>query len=93
MKRILAKPYVVCGSDSSIFTRTKTGGHPRSFGSFPLFFRTASQSCPYAEVIRRMTSLPAAKFNIRGRSVTIRNQERNRISLATENEFTARHFH
>ena len=29
----------------------------------------ASQSCPYAEVIRRMTSLPAAKFNIRGRGV------------------------
>ena len=69
MKRILAKPYVVCGSDSSIFLRNREGGHPRSFGSFPLFFRTASQSCPYAEVIRRMTSLPAAKFNIRGRGV------------------------
>ena len=69
MKRILAKPYVVCGSDSSIFIRTKKGGHPRAFGSFPLFFRTASQSCPYAEVIRRMTSLPAAKFNIRNRGV------------------------
>ena len=69
MKRILAKPYVVCGSDSSIFTRNKKGGHPRAFGSFPLFFRTATQSCPYAEVIRRMTSLPAAKFNIQGRGV------------------------
>ena len=69
MKRILANPYVVCGSDSSIFSRDNKGGHPRVFGSFPLFFRTASQSCSYAEVIRRMTSLPAAKFNIRGRGV------------------------
>ena len=69
MKRILAKPYVVCGSDSSTFARNRGGGHPRSFGSFPHFFRTASQNCPYAEVIRRMTSLPAAKFNIRNRGV------------------------
>ena len=69
MKRILAKPYVVCGSDSSIFAKNRDGGHPRAFGSFPLFFRIASQSCPYAEVIRRMTSLPAVKFNIRGRGV------------------------
>ena len=69
MKRILADPYVMCGSDSSIFARGSSGGHPRAFGSFPLFFRTAVQSCSCAEVIRRMTSLPAAKFNIRGRGV------------------------
>ena len=69
MKRILADPYVVCGSDSSIFAKDNKAGHPRVFGSFPLFFRIASQSCSYAEVIRRMTSLPAAKFNIRNRGV------------------------
>ena len=69
MKRILADPYVVCCSDSSIRSKNSRGGHPRVFGSFPLFFRIASKSCPYAEVIRRMTSLPAAKFNIRGRGV------------------------
>ncbi len=69
LKRILAKPYVVCGSDSSIFARNNKNGHPRAFGSFPLFFRMASESCSYAEVIRRMTSLPAEKFNIRGRGV------------------------
>ena len=69
LKRILAKPYVVCGSDSSIFARRNKNGHPRAFGSFPLFFRMASESCSYAEVIRRMTSLPAAKFNIRNRGV------------------------
>ena len=69
LKRILAKPYVVCGSDSSIFARNNKNGHPRAFGSFPRFFRTATESCSYAEVIRRMTSLPAAKFNIRNRGV------------------------
>ena len=69
LKRILAKPYVVCGSDSSIFSRGNKNGHPRAFGSFPRFFRMASESCAYAEVIRRMTSLPAEKFNIRGRGV------------------------
>jgi len=69
LKRILADPYVVCCSDSSIRGKNSRGGHPRAFGSFPRFFRIASNSCPYAEVIRRMTSLPAAKFNIRGRGV------------------------
>ena len=69
MYRILADPYVVCCTDSSIRSRKSRGGHPRVFGSFPLFFRFASKRCPYADVIRRMTSLPAAKFNIRGRGV------------------------
>ena len=67
MARILADPYVVCCSDSSIRAKGSRGGHPRGFGAFPRFFRVASERCPRAEVIRRMTSLPAAKFNIRGR--------------------------
>ena len=69
MARILADPHVVCCSDSSIRAKNSRGGHPRGFGAFPRFFRIASERCPRAEVIRRMTSLPAAKFNIRGRGV------------------------
>ena len=69
MYRILSDPYVVCCSDSGIRAKNSRGGHPRGFGSFPRFFRIASERCPRAEVIRRMTSLPAAKFNIRGRGV------------------------
>ncbi|MBQ7176744.1 MAG: D-aminoacylase [Victivallales bacterium] len=69
MNRILANPYVVCCSDSSIGSKNNNSGHPRMFGSFPRFFRIASKHCSYAEVIRRMTSLPAAKFNISGRGV------------------------
>ena len=69
LERILANPYVVCGSDSSICDFSNGGIHPRAFGACPKFFRIAAKSCPYAEVIRRMTSLGAAKFNIRGRGV------------------------
>ena len=67
LDRILADPFVVCGSDSSICAATNPGTHPRTFGTFPTFFRIATKHASYAEVIRRMTSLPAAKFNIRGR--------------------------
>lgn len=69
MARILADPHVVCCSDSSIRAKNSRGGHPRGFGAFPRFFRIASERSSRAEVIRRMTSLPAAKFNIRGRGV------------------------
>lgn len=69
LERILSEPYVVCGSDSSIHARNDGGTHPRTFGAFPRFFRIAAKHCPYADVIRRMTSLPAAKFNLRDRGV------------------------
>ena len=72
LERILADPHVVCGSDSSICASANDGTHPRAFGSFPRFFRIASKRCPYEDVIRRMTSLPAAKFNIRNRGVIAR---------------------
>ena len=69
LEKILADPHVICGSDSSICSFDNGGIHPRAFGACPKFFRIAARSCPYAEVIRRMTSLGAAKFNIRGRGV------------------------
>ena len=69
LERILADPHVVCGSDSSIRAKDDDGDHPRAFGTFPRFFRIATKCCSYADVIRRMTSLPAGKFNLRGRGV------------------------
>ena len=69
LERVLADPHVVCGSDSSICSFDNGGIHPRAFGACPRFFRIAAKTCSYAEVIRRMTSLGAAKFNIRGRGV------------------------
>ena len=67
LDRILADPHVVCGTDSAIRVKSDGGDHPRAFGTFPRFFRIATKRCSYADVIRRLTSLPAAKFNLRGR--------------------------
>ena len=69
LNKILAKPYVVAGSDGNIRPFDDNGTHPRAFGTHPGFFRIAVKYNDYASVIRRMTSLPAAKFNLEGRGV------------------------
>ena len=69
LERILAKPYVIPGSDGNIRSFDDTGTHPRSFGTCPRFFRIAAKSCDHASVIRRMTALPAAKFNLQSRGI------------------------
>ena len=69
LERILAKDWVMPGSDGNIRSFDDNGTHPRAFGTCPKFFRIASKSVPAAEVIRRMTSLPAAKFNLEGRGL------------------------
>ena len=69
LERILAKPYVVPGSDGNIRSFDDGGTHPRAFGTCPRFFRIAAKNCDYASVIRRMTALPAAKFNLAGRGL------------------------
>ena len=69
LERILAKPYVIMGSDGSIRDYDDNSTHPRSFGTAPRFLRIASKNCDYASVIRRMTALPAAKFNLEGRGL------------------------
>ncbi len=69
LNKILAKPYVVAGSDGNIRSFDDNGTHPRAFGTHPRFFRIAVKYNDYASVIRRMTSLPAAKFNLEGRGV------------------------
>ena len=69
LERILAKDWVMPGSDGNIRSFDDNGTHPRAFGTCPRFFRIASKFVPAAEVIRRMTSLPAAKFNLEGRGL------------------------
>ena len=69
LNKILAKPYVVAGSDGNIRSFDDCGTHPRAFGTHPRFFRIAARHCDYASVIRRMTALPAAKFNLACRGV------------------------
>ncbi len=69
LERILGKPYVILGSDGRIAGYEDNATHPRAFGTAPRFFRIAAKNCDYASVIRRMTALPAAKFNLESRGL------------------------
>ena len=69
LEKILAKPYVVCGSDSSLRVFGDNSTHPRAFGTCPRFFRIATKHCSYESVIRRMTAIPAAKFKLEKRGL------------------------
>lgn len=73
LKRIIAKPYLCCGTDETARPADYRFGrsHPRGFGSFPRFIRLAQKELPLEEVIRKVTSLPAELFHLRGRG-TIR---------------------
>ena len=50
MNRILADPYVVCCSDSTIRAKDKAGGHPRGFGIPPCFSSTAARPPPLSSI-------------------------------------------
>ncbi len=69
MEKILAKPYVICGSDSSIRAFGDNSTHPRAFGTCPCFFRTAALTCSYESIIHRMTYLAAKKFKLEKRGL------------------------
>ena len=69
LERILAKPYVLPGSDANIRSFSDSGTHPRAFGTCPLFYRIAVKSDTPASVIRRMSALPCAKFNLESRGI------------------------
>lgn len=67
LHRFLAQSWVIAGSDGSIHEFSDTRTHPRAFGTFPCFFQIARKYASDAEVIQRMTSLPATKFQLAGR--------------------------
>ena len=46
LEKILAKPYVICGSDSSTRAFGDISTHPRAFGTCPNFFRIAAKIAP-----------------------------------------------
>lgn len=75
MWKILAEPYVMLGSDASLRApRGPLGAdhpHPRAYGTFPKFLRAAidGKTVPLPEAVRKMTSLPASQFNLKGRGV------------------------
>lgn len=69
LERILAKPYVICGSDSSTRAFGDISTHPRAFGTCPNFFRIAAKNCSYESIIHRMTFLAAKKFKLEKRGL------------------------
>ena len=69
LNKILAKPWVMAGSDGNIRRFDDSSTHPRAFGTHPRFYRIAVKYNPPEQVIRRMTALAAAKFNVAGRGL------------------------
>lgn len=74
MRRILASPHVMVGSDASL--RAPAGPlshdhpHPRAYGTFPRYLRMVLDgevALSAAEAVRRVTALPAEQFGLKGR--------------------------
>lgn len=76
LRRILQRPYVMVGSDSSaraINGPTRLGKpHPRTFGSFPRVlskFVREEKVLTLEDAIRKMTSLPARRIGLKDRGL------------------------
>lgn len=76
LRRILQRPYVMVGSDSSaraINGPTRLGKpHPRTFGSFPRVlskFVREEKVLTLEEAVRKITSLPANRLGLKDRGI------------------------
>lgn len=67
VRAALAWPWTMIGSDGL----PVEGGnvHPRLYGTFPRVLTAYSETISFTEAVRRMTSLPARRFGLRGRGV------------------------
>lgn len=78
LKRILKKPYVMIGSDSSLRSMTgplKIGHpHPRTFGTFPRVLARYTQRgmLSMQEAIYKMTGMPAEKLGLKDRGKIVK---------------------
>ena len=74
LDKILAKPWIVPGSDASLRAPWGPLGadhpHPRAYATMPEFYRRVrALGVSREETVARMTSVPARRFGIAGRGV------------------------
>jgi N-acyl-D-amino-acid deacylase len=76
LKKFLAHPLIGIGSDASAAAPYGPLGkgkpHPRTYGTFPRAlgkYVREEKVVPLAEMIRKMTSMPARKFRLAGRGI------------------------
>ena len=71
LKRILSEPWVCCGTDENArpLDESLGRGHPRAFGSFPIFLKMTAELCGLPEAVRRVTSFPASLFGLKRRGL------------------------
>ena len=71
LRRILSEPWVCCGTDENArpLDESLGRGHPRAFGSFPIFLKMTAELCSLPEAVRRVTSFPAALFGLKRRGL------------------------
>lgn len=67
LKTILKQDCVMPGSDAGLASFQIRSGHPRKFGAMARFFRMTADLVSPEEAIRRMTSLGADIFQLKGR--------------------------
>ncbi len=82
LREILQKPYVMVGSDASVWD---TDGvlcagkpHPRAFGTFPLVLQKyvfKEKLLPVEEAVHKMTSLPARALGLEDRGSLLKNMK------------------
>lgn len=87
MDRILTWPYCIVASDGSAVAAGGRGGHPRSFGSFPRAFRRYVRErrlLTTEELVRKMTSLPAAALRLGDRGVLAEGKVADVVAFAAD---------
>ena len=67
LKTILKQESVMPGSDAGLASFQVKSAHPRKFGTMARFFRMTADLASPEEAVRRMTSLAADTFHLKGR--------------------------
>ena len=91
LDKILAKPWIVPGSDASLRAPWGPLGedhpHPRAYATMPEFYRRVrALGVSREEAVARMTSVPARRFGIAGRGVLERGSFAD-LAIWKEDEF------